>query len=333
MAKKKTKSSLEYWKDREEVQRQKNITEENVYNKAISEIHSKMYESIRREIYDFYVKYAKDESISLADAKKRVSKFDVEAFAEKAAMYVNSKDFSDKANQELRLYNLTMKINRLELLKSRIGIDMVGSYDELEKMFGDKLNDRILSEFERQAGILGRSVINPEKLAHSIVNASFHNATFSDRIWAHHDLLRSNLDSILRRALIQGLNPKSLTSKVMPLISDEVKKNKRASAETLLRTELCRVQTDAQMKSYERNGYDAYMNLAEPTACPQCKALDGKTFKLNEMAIGKKAPPMHPNCRCSTAAAVDDEEYERWFYKETGQHSSAFELGVWGNNN
>ena len=195
------------------------------------------------------------------------------------------------------------------MLKSEIGLDLVDNYDELEKLFGEKLTERTMEEFKRQAGILGESVIRPEKLAHSIVNASFHNAEFSDRIWSYHDVLKSDPDKILSEALIQGLHPRDFRSRVMPNIRDNVK-NKNYAAMRLLATELCRVQIDAQAKSYERNGYESYKYLAEPTACPHCKVLDNKVFRVEKMVIGENAPPMHPNCRCSTTAYFDDTRVE-----------------------
>lgn len=80
-----------------------------------------------------------------------------------------------------------------------------------------------------------------------------------------------------------------------------------------MRTELARVQTDAQMKSFERNGYEEYEFLAlGSSACDVCRALDGKHFKVKDMLSGENAPPMHPNCRCSTAAYIDDKTYEDW---------------------
>ena len=56
----------------------------------------------------------------------------------------------------MRLYNLTMKVNRLEMLKAQIGLELVSSFDEMQKFFEQKLTDRTTEEFERQAGILGR---------------------------------------------------------------------------------------------------------------------------------------------------------------------------------
>ena len=38
------------------------------------------------------------------------------------------------------------------------------------------------------------------------------------------------------------------------------------------------------------------------------------------MMPGENAPPMHPNCHCSTAAYMDNEAYEEWInsYQEHG---------------
>ena len=116
----------------------------------------------------------------MSEAKRRVSKIDIEEYGRKAARYVKTKDFSKQANDEMRLYNATMKINRLELLKANIGLELVAGFDELQKYFEEKLTNRTMDEFKRQSGILGRTVQNNEKAAHAIVNASFKNATYSD---------------------------------------------------------------------------------------------------------------------------------------------------------
>ena len=79
-----------------------------------------------------------------------------------------------------------------------------------------------------------------------------------------------------------------------------------------MQTELARVQTEAQKQSYERNGYDQYEFIAEPTACPICQALDGKVFDVKKMLPGENASPIHPHCHCSTAAYMDRAEFDKW---------------------
>ena len=87
----------------------------------------------------------------------------------------------------------------------------------------------------------------------------------------------------------------------------------------LMRTEMARVQTEAQMQSLKQNGFGEYQFLALGNACEICRALDGKHFPVDKMMPGLNAPPMHPNCRCSTSAYTDREEYDDWLnYLEMG---------------
>ena len=299
--------SKTYWKNRETEQRKHNIQDEAEYQKRIRKIYQNMIDEIEKEINGFYGRYAKKEGITMAEAKKRAAKADIKALGRKAAKYVKDKDFSDQANEEMRLYNMTMKVNRLELLKAQIGLEMVAGFDEMEKYFGKILTDRAISEFERQAGILGKTIQNNAKAAKVIVNASFHNATYSDRIWMYQDMLKNDLSSLLQTGLIQGQNPRRLATHLRKRFGVS-----QSNAERLMITELARVQTEAQKQSFERNGFEEYTFLALGTACPICRVLDGKHFKIKKMMPGENAPPIHPRCRCSISAYEDSEDYEAW---------------------
>lgn len=299
--------STTYWKNREAEQRKHDIKDEQEYQKRIEEIYQNMIDEIEKEINGFYGKYARQEGITMAEAKKRAAKLDIEAYGRKAAKYVKEKNFSKQANAEMRLYNLTMKVNRLELLKAQMGLEMVAGFDELQKYYDEKLTDRAIAEFERQAGILGKTIQNNAKAANAIVNASFHNATYSDRIWMYQDMLKNELSSLLQTGLIQGQNPRRLATHLRKRFGVS-----QSNAERLMITELARVQTEAQKQSFERNGFEEYTFLALGTACPICRVLDGKHFKIKKMLPGTNAPPMHPRCKCSTSAYENSEDYEEW---------------------
>lgn len=309
-----SQSSREYWRQREETQREKNLTNEDAYNRRISEIYQDMQIGIQKEIESFYQRYAKKEGISMAEARKRASQLDIEEYARKAEKYVKGRDFSDQANEEMRLYNLTMKVNRLELLKAKIGLEMVGGFDELEKFCGETLTEETMKEFERLAGILGQSITNADtvKRAQTIVNASFHNATYSERIWAHQTELKSDIERLLAVGLIQGKSSQELARSLR-----KVHDASRYNAQRLMVTELCRAQTEVAKQSYLENGNEAYEYLATgPRPCPACKGLDGQVFEVSDMMPGTNAPPMHPQCHCSTAPHVDRAAFERRLNRE-----------------
>ena len=316
-------NSAEYWRLREEKQRLKNIKDEKEYDKKIKEIYQRMMDEVQSEINNFYAKYAKDTGITMAEAKKRASNLDMEVYSRKAKQYVEEKNFSQQANDEMKLYNLTMKVNRLELLKANIGLALVSGHDELEKYMDNLLENRTLDEIQRQAGILGSTILDNADTVHSIVNASFHNATFSDRIWMHQDLLKYDLESLLASGLIQGKNPNELARLLRKRFNVKI-----SDAQRLMRTELARVQIAAQQKSYEANGFDEYeyITCGIGDACDTCRSLDGKVFLLNRMNVGDNAPPVHPNCHCSTGPHMDSKLYDEWLGGvANGKHSLRFD--------
>jgi SPP1 gp7 family putative phage head morphogenesis protein len=212
----------------------------------------------------------------------------------------------------MRLYNATMKINRLEMLKANIGLEMIKGHDELEKFMGEILQGRTEEELRRQAGILGKTITNNAQTAHAIVNASYKNATFSDRVWLYHDEMKADLAKMLKSGLIQGKNPRTLARELEKYVMGKAKGGAKFNAERLMRTELARVQTEAQKQSFERNGFEEYTFLANSGCCDICQDLNGKHFKVADMMPGENAAPLHPHCRCSTSAYSDRKEYDEW---------------------
>lgn len=311
-------NSKDYWEQREAEALKHRITDEKEYERQIKQIYQDMLDACQKEIDSFYAKYASKEGITLAEAKKRVTQADIAAYERKAKRYVRDKDFSAKANEEMRLYNTMMKINRLEMLKANIGLELIAGHDELEKFMESILRGRTEDELRRQAGILGKTVRNNAKKAHAIVNGSFHNGTFSDRIWQYQDLMREDLGRLLQTGLIQGKNPRAIAKDLKKYWYGNDPKTgggARYCMERLMRTELARVQTEAQKQSFERNGFEMYTFIVNGGCCPICEGVAKKNdghYKVADMMPGTNAPPMHPNCRCSTAAYEDSKEYRAW---------------------
>ena len=204
-----------------------------------------MLDSVTKEIESFFQRYSTSEGISMSDAKKKVSKIDIEEYKRKAQKYVEEKNFSKRANEEMKLYNLAMKVNRLELLKANIGLELVNGSDKLVTYDGQVLEGEVLKQIERDASILGDTVIDNAQMAKAVVDSSYQNATFSDRIWTQQDILKNQLTNILSNALIQGKNSRDF----IPQIRKQFNVS-RYQAERLLRTEIARAQIQAQTKKY-----------------------------------------------------------------------------------
>ena len=299
-----------YWEKREQKQRELYMMEEAQQQRELEKIYAEMYRHAEDEINRFYGKYADAEGIDITEAKKRVTQADIEAYEALAKEYVKNKDFSDRANAEMRLYNATMKINRLEMLKARIGVYLVAGINDIDDYYEKVITDRTRQEIERQAGILGEtvSVADTVKRAENIVNASFFNATYSERIWSHQDRLKSMINIELQKGLIAGIGSRQMATNIRKEYDVSL-----ADAHRLMVTELRRVQTDVAMDSYKASGVEKYVYMAvNPRACPICREIDGNVYNVADAEPAKNAPPMHPRCHCTTAPYVDEYEYNMW---------------------
>lgn len=301
----------DYWKKRIEAEQLAKMERSATIGDEIGRLYDYHFKELEKEIRAFEQRYADKNGLSLSEVKARVDEMDVRAFEEKAKKYVAEKDFSAKANSELELYNLKMKINRLELLQYQLDLEMVALGDAEHKLTERFLNDEYVKEIENQSGLLGQSVLSAEQVtqtAQTVLNTSFKGATWSNRIWQRQDALREIVARMAEDYLLKGKNPTTMIAKIRKEFGVSASEAKRLAV-----TEGARVAIEAQRQSYKSNGYDEYEFIAEPTACDICKALNGKVFKVKDMEPGENAAPIHPHCHCSTAAhfSMSDDEYEK----------------------
>ena len=295
----------------------------NNFDKDVQTLYESMVAECEKEIQSFYQKYAKNQNITIAEAKKRVSSMDVKGYESTAERLVKTGNLTAKAREELKLYNATMKINRLRMLEANIGLHLVNGYSDLERMTGQKLTDETVAEYKRQAGILGNTVQDVETRAKNLVNQSFKNATWNERIWTNQTALRNTLSTELMKGLIGGKSSATIAANIRKQFDVSSMEAKR-----LARTELVRCQTGAQIDSYKEHGWKGFEFLAYGSrSCEVCQQLNGKHFPITDFLPAENAPPMHPNCRCRTAPYEDEEEYQRWLDSFGSGNSSVLFAG------
>lgn len=308
--------SQDYFIKREKAWQEQQIKDDK---KRMNEIKKRLQyaqDAIQKEIDAQWDSFSNGQKITRSEAMKRASEMDVKAFARKAKKYVKEKDFSPTANKELKLYNLTMRVNRLELLKANIGLELIATFDDLDKYFSSELTKAGLKELQRQAGILDMTISKSDygKRVEQALNSSFKAegfATFSDNLWMYQAELKADLDKLLVRSVTMGRNPKQLAPELAKYLTQEGKENTKFNVQRLMVTETTRVQTGIQSRSYRDADIDQFVFISEPTACRYCLPLNGKVFDLKDMSPGVNCAPMHPFCRCSTAPYVDRDAFEK----------------------
>lgn len=262
---------------------------------------------ITDEVDAFYLRYADRNGVSIREARKRADAMDITDYLQKAGEAVRNKDFSDEAEEWLRVYNLKMSTSRLELEKAKINLELLKMYSEIENITNEQLEQARLAEiarqtdliakYEEQAGILGNSVGNPTERLTGVINADFYGANFSERIWSrtgHYASLRKELFKSLNNLSVDMMGYRRERNRLMKVFNTSKYESMR-----LIRTEHQRVNMKVQHEMAVQNEFTHYTYVSEMGACPICKALSGKTFKIEDYEMGVTAPLKHPLCRCS----------------------------------
>lgn len=131
--------------------------------------------------------------------------------------------------------------------------------------------------------------------------------SWSDRIWQDTSKLQQVLNDNLIDCVITGKKPTELKKRLQEQFNVSYRR-----ADTIVRTEMAHIQTQAAAKRYQDYGLKKYEILGnEDDTCGNhsvdCHKMDGKQFLYSEMSIGHNAPPFHPNCRCAIIPVVDEE--------------------------
>ncbi|HEL1740181.1 TPA: minor capsid protein [Streptococcus suis] len=288
-------------------------------DKMLAQIYQESFDRMQREIDGFYMRYTNREGLTKQEVMKRVSEMDVTKFNAKAAKAVKEKDFSHATNEWLKVYNLKMKVSRLELLKAELTLEIQNLTAEVNEVFDKARIDEYLNEYKRQAGILGISSSGAKKRMQAILDADFYGQKFSSRVWGG-----LGLRATLQREVFGSLN-RIFTD--MMGYKQEMKRlakkygTSEQNAKRLLKTEIARINADTQYSMLKDNGFTHMIFVAEPGACDLCGPLDKVAVPIDKVEKGVNFYPMHPNCRCSAyghikmdykAGGSTLDEYELW---------------------
>ena len=123
--------------------------------------------------------------------------------------------------------------------------------------------------------------------------------------WSDSEIKR--VESIIRTGFATGETNQQISRRITGkngTLDKQTRRNNRA----IVRTATNHVSTEARHATLEQNddiviGYEWVSTLDSRTSS-QCKSLDGQVF-LNKKKGFKPKPPIHPNCRSTTAPVLD----------------------------
>ncbi|PIM79166.1 minor capsid protein [Fusobacterium pseudoperiodonticum] len=308
--------SNNYWTKRfEEEEKQRNISNK-AYAKEIEKQYKIAENKIKSDIEKWYIRIADNNQISLADAKKLLTKDELKEFKWTLAEYTQ-KAKSGAWKKELENASARVHIKRLEALQ----LQVKNSIEILRNKENEMLEDYLIKNYEdtyyhslyeiskglnlkTSFATLDRNKIN------QVIGKPWlkDGKTFSDRIWQDKEQLINTLRTKITQSFITGSTLDEAVEEISKFVSDKIK-NKEYVARRLLETESAAYASKAQIEAFKSIDVEKYEIVAtlDLHTSEICQEMDGKVFNISDQEIGVTVPPFHSHCRTVIAPYFDDE--------------------------
>lgn len=271
---------------------------------------------MEKNVNDWYQRYADENGISLADARKELNARELKAFKmtlEEYRRQAEQEGLSDEYKRMLKQASIRKRLDREQEL-------YINTVHELERWaktqdadISDLLNKVYESTNYRTAhltqtmkGEYGKYGQVDPNTVQRIIHSPWapDGKDFSERIWDNRKKLAKTMQSEFTQAMIIGQGTAD--------ISKAIAKNMNTSysnANRLVETELARVHSQAFMDCMTELDVDAVEILAtlDSKTSPICRRMDGKIVQRKDAKPGITIPPFHCHCRSTTVPYLGDD--------------------------
>lgn len=306
-----------YWQKRFELLEEKRNQTAKQTIRSVTPAFDKAQAQIEKEINAWYGRFAKNNEISLQEAKRLLNTKELKEFkwdVDEYIKYGRQNALDQKWLKELENASARYHISRLEALRIR-------TQNAAEQAFGNELDaldemaarlytdDYYHTTYEIQKGLgLGWDVgqIDDRKLKDVLTKPwTADKQTFSDRIWKSKTQLLDSLQTELTQMCILGKDPQQSIDYIAKRMN--VSKNQ---AGRLIMTEASYFSSVAQKDAFNALDVEMYEIVAtlDSHTSDICQSMDGKVFKMSDFQAGVTAPPFHVWCRSCTAPWFPDND-------------------------
>ena len=306
--------NADYWRGRF------SILEDSAHQEAqrtiqdMEELYLDAQRSVQKEIESWYARFAVNNQISLTDARKWLTAGQLEEFHWSVEQYIK---IGEQAGLDAawlkKLENASTRfhISRLEAVQT-------GIQQQLKLLYGNQVDslDALLKKvvgngythtaFEVQKGVgLGWDITGlDQKKLETLLSKPWttDGRTFRDRCWLNKNDLVGSVSKSLTQGLLRGDSPAKITTAIQKQFGVH-----RYKAGRLVNTETTYFNAVATKECYKDLDVEMVeiIETLDSHTCSICGGLDGKVIPISQYEPGVTVPPFHPNCRGTTAPAID----------------------------
>ena len=271
---------------------------------------------IEAQISTWYQRFAKNNGITMAEARQWLTGKDLKEFhwsVQEYIQYGQDNAITGQWMQELENASAKFHISKLEALKIHTENSLQVMFAQQQQTISGVMGDVFTSgyyhtAYELQHGFnIGFDIAAVDQSYLEKVLAkpwAVDGYNFSDRIWTNKSKLISELHGELSRGIMMGSDPQ----KNIDAIAAKMNTSK-SNAGRLVMTEEAYFSSAAQKKCFDDLDVEKYEIVAtlDSHTSDICQSLDGQIFSMKDFEAGVTAPPFHPNCRSTTAPAFDED--------------------------
>ena len=308
--------SGEYWAQRFAALEKTQIKSDAELAKEIDKLYRQAHREIESKISRWYMKFAQNNEISMADAKKLLKQGDLEEFKWSVDEYIQhgENNLDDTFTKQLINASSKVHISRYESILTELQVTAVSLMGKQETRLTEHLKDAYSKayrhtayEIQKGTGVGFRLGGIDEKSLETVLKKPWatDGSNFSDRIWKDKQSLLSELDTQLKRNILLGKGPDEAAEAIAKRFETS-----KANAYRLIQTESAAISSKAHEDCFHDLDVEEFeiVETLDGHTCPICGAMDGKHFPMSDYAVGVTVPPFHPNCRGTTVPYYADLE-------------------------
>ncbi len=273
----------------------------------------KVAEDTKLKIEGIYHRFAKNNGMTVVEAKKYLSESEYNAFRMSLADYMEEiqvDGLGEKTLKELNTLSAKSRLQRYEKLLADIYMENMAMAKKIDDKMAIEFREVIKTNFIRTAyGVQKAMGVNfaidnlSDRAIALIVKHKWAKRTFSESIWGHIDTLNEDVREVLAKGFISG---KSVDKMVKEL--ERRTGVARSYVHRLVQNQCQYFANEGERQGYMANGIKKYvfMGANETRYACECSSLNNVTINIENAIPLKNFPPLHPNCICTTRAYFEN---------------------------
>ena len=305
---------MSYWETRFERLKRQQMWKAEAVTTDMWQEYIKALTALRKEVLDWYYRYAAENGMSLADARRELNARELKAFRLTLKDYIElakKKNLPPEYIKMLDKASIRARLDRsqeLYIKTARYVEELAKSQNlNMRNLLANVYEDSVYKTAYETQKLRGEFSTFREVAKRDIETAvskpwATDGKDFSTRIWENKAQLINTLQTEMTRSFMIGEGATPLINRIQKRFSVSF-----SNARRLVETETAYVQEKGMLDTYEALDVEQYQILAvlDMKTSDICQHLDKKVFDKKDAKPGITMPPFHCYCRSTTIPYID----------------------------